>query len=738
MPDIARIMRYTMEMDAPLVTRPLVGTLQCTDKKADTIQLAITSGGAAVSLTGSSAVGLFRRPVDGTQVRCPGTISGGTITVPLLDQCYMYAGDFDLLIKLTGSGVERTVLRISGYVEAGGDGVIVDPSGSIPSYDDLAEAIASANTAAANANAKATAADTAATNANTKATAANNAASAANTAASNANTKATAADTAASAANNAAAKINNMTVAATGLAAGAAPTATVSEVSGHKHIAFGIPQGAKGDTGATPALSIGTVTTGAPGTQASASMGGTAAAPVLNLTIPRGDAGSGSVSTVDSIQPDGGNVPLGAVRYSAAQTLSDAQKQQARNNIGAGTGSGTVKTVDGETPYVEGDVHINAVRYTAQTLTEAQKTQARTNIAALGADDVVNNLTSTETSKPLSAAQGKTLKDLIDNQTGGDPTVVEITATALASKNTTQRAAMYTDGARLLKVTNGDTVVILSLASDGSTQFLSSNKPLNNLLDNSDFTNPVNQRSNTSYSLDSGYTIDRWTLKWSGANCTLQVANGYISLSRPTNAAYLFQLMPNASAMLGKTYTITAKMKGNGYIGWIDSEQRVQCTSIQTTDWTNGILTFTPESAASDVGGAAAEIGCSNNSTVSVEWIALYEGSYTADTLPPYTPKGFATEMRECRRYYRHKEFFNCAYNRYHLYSISQSIAMRAIPTVTMLQFSPYGDDNITSFGNDSLVTVQQGSQQIHVTYAKINESERAAGGLVVNLDADL
>ena len=39
-----------------------------------------------------------------------------------------------------------------------------------------------------------------------------------------------------------------MTVAASGLAAGASPTAQISEVSGHKHIAFGIP---KGDTGSS-------------------------------------------------------------------------------------------------------------------------------------------------------------------------------------------------------------------------------------------------------------------------------------------------------------------------------------------------------------------------------------------------------------------------------------------------------------------------------------------------------
>lgn len=59
----------------------------------------------------------------------------------------------------------------------------------------------------------------------------------------------TAATGAASAANAAADAIDDMTVAASGLSAGASPTVQISEVSGHKHIAFGIPQGAKGDPG---------------------------------------------------------------------------------------------------------------------------------------------------------------------------------------------------------------------------------------------------------------------------------------------------------------------------------------------------------------------------------------------------------------------------------------------------------------------------------------------------------
>ena len=61
-------------------------------------------------------------------------------------------------------------------------------------------------------------------------------------------------------------------------------------------------RGAKGDTGETPDLSIGTVTTGAAGSSASATITGTAEAPVLNLTIPKGDPGEVPADAIASTQ----------------------------------------------------------------------------------------------------------------------------------------------------------------------------------------------------------------------------------------------------------------------------------------------------------------------------------------------------------------------------------------------------------------------------------------------------
>ena len=93
--------------------------------------------------------------------------------------------------------------------------------------------------------------------------------------------------------------VQNLDVSAETLAAGSAATVTktVDPGTGAVALKFGIPRGAtgaqgpQGQAGATPDISIGTVTTGPAGSSASAAMGGTAAQPVLNLTIPKGDPG---------------------------------------------------------------------------------------------------------------------------------------------------------------------------------------------------------------------------------------------------------------------------------------------------------------------------------------------------------------------------------------------------------------------------------------------------------------
>ena len=95
-------------------------------------------------------------------------------------------------------------------------------------------------------------------------------------------------------------------------------TLTITYTDGTSYTTPSI-RGAKGDTGATPAMSIGTVTTGAAGSSAAATMTGTPEAPVLNLTIPRGDPGN---ATIDDTAGVGDRTKVWSADKSASEQQS--------------------------------------------------------------------------------------------------------------------------------------------------------------------------------------------------------------------------------------------------------------------------------------------------------------------------------------------------------------------------------------------------------------------------------
>lgn len=169
-----------------------------------------------------------------------------------------------------------------------------------------------------------------------------------------------------------------------------------------------------------------------------------------------------------------------------------------------------------------------------------------------------------------------------------------------------------------------------------------------NLLDNSDFRikeNIINTKGLTKYELDDGPVIDRWRLHWSGNDCKLEIKNGYIELYRPDHSIYLFQHPRNLQSMVGKTYTVAAKLQGNGYIGWIDSTQRVNSGAQSLSDWSIITCTFTVGSATCEWGEAGIEIATTMNQSLNIQWVALYEGVYDKYTIPDYVPKSPKVEL---------------------------------------------------------------------------------------------
>lgn len=349
---------YKRDVNDPLVTFCPETLLMRGDREANVIELTVMDGGSPANFSGYTAVVMFQRPGDSDKIRCPGSISGNVISVPLLADCYAYSGQYYASLVLNMSGFTRTMLRLAGHVESNGDGPVVDPTGTIPGYEDIARIYAELEASLEESEAATSSANAAAQNANREA-------EAANLAASNANNKAGVADAAAENANAAAESIENMTVSATDVAYDQNATATVTDVDGHKHIAFELRQGIPGDV---PAIAF-AVETGEPGTEVQVEQSGTPDAPTVTLTIPRGDPGEGAVSSVDGLMP----------------------------------GSA-------------GDVALDAVRYVVQTLENAQKQQARENIGALGSDDVANDLGVVDAGKVLDARQGRELNERISDK----------------------------------------------------------------------------------------------------------------------------------------------------------------------------------------------------------------------------------------------------------------------------------------------------------------------------------
>lgn len=165
-----------------------------------------------------------------------------------------------------------------------------------------------------------------------------------------------------------------------------------------------------------------------------------------------------------------------------------------------------------------------------------------------------------------------------------------------------------------------------------------------NLLDNSDFSNPVNQRGGTNG------TVTAWTYfidRWQATDATLTYSIGADGLHLTAGDAWMAQNVQSSEAKAGRTYTFAVGLSDGTF---------TLCTGALPageTSWTE----FAGENDANcyvrmaKITGTVISCSFKPKKTVVVTWAALYEGTYTADTLPPYVPKGYAAELAECMRY---------------------------------------------------------------------------------------
>lgn len=183
-----------------------------------------------------------------------------------------------------------------------------------------------------------------------------------------------------------------------------------------------------------------------------------------------------------------------------------------------------------------------------------------------------------------------------------------------------------------------------------------------NLLDNSDFTNAVNQRESASSAGSWNYIADRWLCK--GAGFALNSSGITIPAS-----GHLVQRVPVGIVSASKLTAVYQKADG----------------SIATATITKANNSYYEYHIYND-----------SSAAINVRWAALYEGEYTAENLPPYIPKGYGVELTECLRYFErvYDHIYFSAAGGVH-YSIGY-VLKQAWPTITLAKTNKVSGMNVS------------------------------------------
>ncbi len=243
------------------------------------------------------------------------------------------------------------------------------------------------------------------------------------------------------------------------------------------------------------------------------------------------------------------------------------------------------------------------------------------------------------------------------------------TAAALESLSSSDLVGIYNQGYRAVQTTNNETVVTLGLAADGTLSWQGCNQDRTNLLDNPDFSNPINQRRLTTYSGSFIYSIDRWVI--SG---TISLQSSGISVS--SKGFFLQRMDPLIN---GEEYTLAAYVGEQLMIGTItyDSASSDAQTAVSNTIGTLYLQNIYGDLCQFAFNPAAQSI---------ISKPVLLKGSYTSKTLPPWEATKYANSYLECSRYFNVENLYTCTTNSINVFSIHVpfKIQMRVVPTTSV------------------------------------------------------
>lgn len=216
-----------------------------------------------------------------------------------------------------------------------------------------------------------------------------------------------------------------------------------------------------------------------------------------------------------------------------------------------------------------------------------------------------------------------------------------------------------------------------------------------NLLDNSDFRNPVNQRGFVSGTVGAAnYTIDRWKLEY---DTYLHLHSGYVGISGFWSLTQLI----GCKMFAGKTYTFSVEAKSEADNGTMfmrfgdptGTGAKEHRQAVNSNGWSKCVKTWTADRDY-EPGECDFSFGINTGNELTTQIYyknpAVYEGEYTAETLPEYHPKGYGAELAECQRYFyaiSGAEYVAAGYGLAEPYGfypvVNAPVPMRTRPTVT-------------------------------------------------------
>ena len=169
------------------------------------------------------------------------------------------------------------------------------------------------------------------------------------------------------------------------------------------------------------------------------------------------------------------------------------------------------------------------------------------------------------------------------------------------------------------------------------------------LLHNSNFDNPLNQRGQTSYSGNGIHTIDRWMI--ANNEGALSIADGAVSSFVSTyQYATLYQKIERYARIRGKTLTLSFLLENVESVNWLYAFDGVNQYEPLTycAEGLNG-LTFTVDANATCLYvGVQSRNGGSSFTPVRAK---LEKGLIS--TLPNTPDEGEAITLLKCKRFYR-------------------------------------------------------------------------------------